>query len=73
MMPISGIGAFGTWEAAFTLGASNLGLTVDQAILAGFTTHAVTQLHDYTLGVLALLLLMRPAIRRAGSLRGKRP
>jgi uncharacterized membrane protein YbhN (UPF0104 family) len=60
MLPVSGLGAFGTWEAAFTLGFTHLGLTQDQAVVAGFATHVLTQLHDYGLGALALLVLMRP-------------
>ncbi len=60
MLPVSGLGAFGTWEAAFALGFTQLGLTQDQAVLAGFATHILTQLHDYGLGLMALLMLMRP-------------
>ncbi len=69
MLPIAGIGAFGTWEAAFAFGFSQLGLTFDQAVLAGFSTHILTQLHDYGLGVLALIALWRPrfAGRPSGS------
>ncbi len=60
MLPVSGLGGFGTWEAAFALGFTQLGLTQDQAVLAGFATHILTQLHDYGLGLVALLMLMRP-------------
>ena len=65
MLPVSGLGAFGTWEAAFALGFTHLGLTQDQAVLSGFATHVLTQLHDYGLGALALLVLMRPRRTRA--------
>jgi len=64
MLPIGGLGAFGTWEAAFAFGFSQLGLTFDQAVLAGFSTHILTQLHDYGLGVLALVVLWRPRFAR---------
>lgn len=60
MLPISGLAAFGTWEAAWALGFTRLGLTQEQAILSGFATHVLSQVHDYGLGVLSLLLLMRP-------------
>lgn len=60
MLPISGLAAFGTYEAAWALGFSRLGLTEQQAILSGFATHILSQLHDYSLGVLSLLVLMRP-------------
>ena len=61
MLPIAGLGAFGTWEAAFAFGFSHLGLTFEQAVLAGFATHILTQLHDYGLGVLALVVLWWPS------------
>ena len=60
MLPIAGLGAFGTWEAAFAFGFTQLGLTFEQAVLAGFATHILTQLHDYGLGVLALAALWWP-------------
>lgn len=63
MLPVAGLGAFGTWEAAFALGFSQLGLTFEQAVLAGFATHILTQLHDYGLGVTALVLLWWPSRR----------
>lgn len=63
MLPISGLAGFGTWEAAWTLGFTHLGLTPDQAVLSGFATHVLSQLHDYTLGILALIALMWPGRR----------
>ncbi len=66
MLPISGLAGFGTWEAAWTLGFTQLGLTPDQAVLSGFATHVLSQLHDYTLGILALIALMWPG-RRSGT------
>ena len=66
MLPISGIAAIGTWEAAFAIGFTRLGLTEQQAVLSGFATHILSQLHDYALGVTALLWLMWPG-RRAAS------
>jgi hypothetical protein len=60
MLPISGIAAIGTWEAAFALGFTRLGLTEPQAVLSGFATHILSQLHDYLLGIGALLWLMWP-------------
>lgn len=65
MLPISGIAAFGTWEAAWTMGFTRLGLSEQQAVLSGFATHILSQLHDYSLGVLSLLILMSPAGRGA--------
>ena len=60
MLPVSGLAAFGTWEAAWTLGFTRLGLTEQEAIVSGFATHILSQLHDYGLGIVALLVLMAP-------------
>lgn len=70
MLPISGIAAIGTWEAAFTIGFTRLGLTEPQAVLSGFATHILSQLHDYALGITALLWLMWPRRRPAEGRRG---
>ena len=63
MLPIAGIGGFGSWEAAFAFGFTQLGLTFEQAVLAGFSTHVLSQIHDYGLGVIALLLVWWPSRR----------
>ncbi len=64
MLPISGIASFGTWEAAFALIFTRLGLTAEQAIVSGFATHILSQTFDYVLGIGALVTLMWP--RRRG-------
>lgn len=67
MLPVSGIAAFGTWELAWTTGFTRLGLSQQQAIVSGFATHIVIQLHDYTLGAASLVILMWPASRSKNS------
>lgn len=67
MLPISGLAAIGTWEAAWTLAFTRLGLDAEVAVISGFATHVLSQLHDYGLGVAALIVLMwprRPSIRQ---------
>ena len=59
-LPVSGLAGVGTWEAAFTLGFTRLGLSGHQAVVSGFATHALTQAFDYGTGALALLALMWP-------------
>ena len=59
-LPIHGIAGFGTYEATWALTLSHLGMTWELAILSGFATHIISQAHDYGLGILALLWLMRP-------------
>ncbi len=65
-LPIHGIAGIGTYEAAWTLGFTQLGFTEELAILSGFATHLISQAYDYGLGLAALLWIMRPGFRRAG-------
>ena len=61
-LPIHGIAGFGTYEAAWALGFTHLGLDRETAILSGFATHLLSQAFDYSTGLLALLLVL--ALRR---------
>ncbi len=60
-LPIHGIAGFGTFEAAWALSFTQLGFARADAIVSGILTHAVSQVVEYSLGVVALLFLMRPA------------
>ena len=62
-LPIHALAGFGTYEAAWTLGFTQLGFTKQIAILSGFATHLLSQVHDYSLGLAALLWVMRPGYR----------
>lgn len=62
-LPIQGIAGLGTYETAWALSFTQLGFDRELAVLSGFATHLLTQLHDYSLGLLALLWLMRPGFR----------
>jgi uncharacterized membrane protein YbhN (UPF0104 family) len=62
-LPIHAFAGFGTYEAAWTLGFTQLGFTKEIAILSGFATHLLSQVHDYSLGLAALLWVMRPGYR----------
>lgn len=59
-LPVQGIAGFGTYEAAWTLGFTHLGLDRSTAILTGFATHLLSQSLEYSIGVVALAtVLMR--------------
>jgi len=62
-LPIHSLAGFGTYEAAWALGFTRLGFSKELAILSGFATHLLSQIHDYSLGLLALLWVMRPGYR----------
>ncbi|MGH7819173.1 MAG: lysylphosphatidylglycerol synthase domain-containing protein, partial [Candidatus Binatia bacterium] len=53
-LPLHGIAGFGTYEAAWTIGFTQLGVDRDTAILSGFATHLISQAWDYSTGVVAL-------------------
>jgi len=53
-LPIHGIAGFGTYETAWAIGFRHLGLSSRVAILSGFATHLLSQVCDYTIGVLGL-------------------
>jgi len=59
-LPLHSLAGFGTYEAAWTLGFTQLGLPTEIAILSGFATHLLSQFHDYGLGLVAFLWIMRP-------------
>lgn len=62
-LPIHSLAGLGTWEAAWTLGFTQLGFSKEIAILSGFATHLLSQIHDYGLGLAAFLWVMRPGFR----------
>jgi hypothetical protein len=57
-LPIHGIAGFGTYETAWALGFGQLGLSSRVAILSGFATHLLSQLYDYSIGLLALAIAL---------------
>ena len=62
-LPVQGIAGLGTWETAFALAFRLMGYEERIAIVSGFGLHLITQLFEYGLGGLAILLLALP-IRR---------
>lgn len=58
-LPIQGLGGFGTWEAGWVGAFVWLGLSYDLAVLSGFGTHLLTQITEYIVGGICLLLLWR--------------
>ena len=66
-LPLPAIASLGPYEAAGALGFSYwLGLPAELAILAAAAFHGLSQLHDYSLGLLALLWIMAPWGRWTG-------
>jgi hypothetical protein len=66
VLPVKGIGGFGTWESAWTLTMRLMNFSPRLAVLSGIGVHLITNLFEYFLGILSLLILYFPLKRRAG-------
>ena len=59
-LPIPTVASFGTFEAAWAVSFVQLGFSREDAIVSGVVAHAVSQLVEYALGGLALVVLLWP-------------
>jgi len=66
LLPIQGLAGVGTWEATWAAVFVFFGFTRQTAILSGIGVHWITQVTEYSIGILSMILLFRP--RRAGTL-----
>lgn len=57
VLPIQGIGGFGTFEGGWTVGFISVGLTKEAAIISGFTYHLIIMLYFLILGLIGLVTL----------------
>ena len=57
-LPIHGIAGIGTYETAWAVGFQELGVPWRVAILSGFATHLLSQIWDYSLGIVALAVAL---------------
>lgn len=64
-LPIKGIAGFGTWESAWALTFKLMSFETDLAILSGIGIHLITNIFEYSLGILAILILAFPLIKKA--------
>lgn len=62
--PLSGVGGFGLYEGVWTGAFYLLGYPRELAALSGVSAHVITQLFGYSLGVLGIVVLMAPLLRR---------
>ncbi|MFC2160792.1 lysylphosphatidylglycerol synthase transmembrane domain-containing protein [Acidobacteriota bacterium] len=62
-LPIKGIGGFGTWESGWALTLMLLGFESRIAVLSS-GIHLVTNLFEYTLGLLSILILALPISKK---------
>jgi uncharacterized protein (TIRG00374 family) len=62
--PLSGIGGFGLYEGVWTGTFYLLGYPRELAAISGVSAHVITQIFGYSLGVLGIVILMAPLMRR---------
>lgn len=64
VLPIKGIAGFGTWESAWALIFKMMNFEPRLAILSGIGVHLITNLFEYSLGIIAILILALPFIAK---------
>lgn len=67
ILPIKGMGGFGTWESGWALAFKLLNFDHRIAILSGIGVHLITNLFEYVLGITSILILTFPFIKKKSS------
>jgi glycosyltransferase 2 family protein len=65
VLPVKGLAGFGTWEAAWALTFSLMGIDEGLAIISGLGVHLLTNVFEYSLGIASLIILLFPWLRRS--------
>ena len=60
LLPIQGLAGVGTWEATWAAVFTFFGFSKETAILSGIGVHWITQVTEYSLGILSLIILFWP-------------
>jgi uncharacterized membrane protein YbhN (UPF0104 family) len=63
-LPIKGIAGFGTWESGWALTFQLMDFEQKIAILSGIGVHLISNLFEYSLGILSILILTVPFLNR---------
>ncbi len=64
LLPIQGLAGLGTWEATWAAVFVFFGFKRETAILSGIGVHWITQITEYSLGILSLIVLFWPASKK---------
>ncbi len=70
-LPIKGIAGFGTWESGWALTFQLLDFEQKIAILSGIGVHLISNLFEYSLGILSIFFLTFPFLKRKNSVKSK--
>lgn len=66
-LPVKGIAGFGTWESAWAVAFQLMDFEQRLAILSGIGVHLLTNLFEYSLGIMSILILAFPFLKRTRS------
>jgi hypothetical protein len=61
-LPIKGFAGFGTWESGWALAFQLMNFDSKLAILSGIGVHLITNLFEYALGILSIMILAFPFV-----------
>jgi uncharacterized membrane protein YbhN (UPF0104 family) len=64
LLPVRGLAGFGTWESAWALAFGVMALPPGLAVVSGLGIHLLTNIWEYGLGLLGILVLEIPLFRR---------
>jgi len=64
-LPVKGIAGFGTWESAWAITFRLLDFEQSIAIISGIGVHILTNTFEYTLGIISILILAFPLLKKA--------
>lgn len=70
LLPIQGLGGFGTWELTFALVFGALKIPAENLREAGFVIHITTQVWEYLIGLAAFIFI---TLSKRNSLKNKEP
>ncbi len=57
VLPVQGLAGFGTWELAFKYVFTLIGIKLKNPFLVGLIIHTITQVWEYSIGLIALIFL----------------
>jgi hypothetical protein len=63
-LPIKGIAGFGTWESAWAVAFRLMNFDERLAIISGIGVHWISNLWEYSLGLVSILILAFPLLRK---------
>jgi hypothetical protein len=64
VLPIKGLGGFGTWDTAWALTFQLMDFDPELAVISGIGVHLIANSFEYVLGLAAILLLLFPLLKR---------